>query len=133
MSNQEFGGKYGKKKPPWWKPFLPILGLLLLFVFGAIAFVLSEPVARQIDTFVTQRALPMREMQIISGIGLFIIQVLLLAMVYAIFQPKGPKGVSERELDREKREKLKEQQAANRRKKEMMAKMRARNKSINER
>lgn len=133
MSNQEFGGKYGKKKPPWWKPFLPIFGLLLLFVFGAVAFVLSEPVARQVDMMVTQRALPMREMQIISGIALFIIQVFLLAMVYAVFQPKGPKGVSERELDREKREKLKEQQAANRRKKEMMAKMRARNKSINER
>jgi uncharacterized membrane protein len=133
MSSQEFGGKYAKKKPPWWKPFLPLLGLLLLVIFGAVSFVLSGPVAAQVDAMVTQRALPMREMQIISGIAIFIVQVFFVAMIYAIFQPKGPKGVTERELDREKREMLKEQQAANRRKKEMLAKMRARNKSINER
>jgi uncharacterized membrane protein len=133
MSSQEFGGKYAKKKPPWWKPFLPLLGLLLLVIFGVVSFVLSGPVAAQVDAMVTQRALPMREMQIISGIAIFIVQVFFVAMIYAIFQPKGPKGVTERELDREKREMLKEQQAANRRKKEMLAKMRARNKSINER
>lgn len=133
MSNQEFGGKYAPKKPPWWKPFLPLFGLLLLAVFGAVAFVLAEPVARQVDVLVTQRALPLQEMTIISGIAIFIVQVFFVAMIYALFQPKGPKGVTERELDREKREMLKEQQAANRRKKEMMAKMRAKNKSINER
>jgi hypothetical protein len=94
MSSQEFGGKYAKKKPPWWKPFLPLLGLLLLVIFGVVSFVLSGPVAAQVDAMVTQRALPMREMQIISGIAIFIVQVFFVAMIYAIFQPKGPKGVT---------------------------------------
>lgn len=132
MSENKFGGKYAPKKKSWLKPFLPVFGLLLLIAFGLIAYALSSPITQFIDARVTTRTLPLPQIQLIVGIGVFIVEVMLLAMVYSIFQPKTPRGTTERELDREKKERIKEEQAATRRKRDMQAKMRASNKSVND-
>lgn len=123
----EYGGKYAPKKKPWWQPFLPVLGLVMLIVFGGIAYLLSAPLFEFIDSRVAVRLAP--QVQFLVAGAIFIVFVLLTAMIYSAFQPKMPKGVSEQDLDKEKKERQKEEAAANRRKKEMQAKMRARNRS----
>jgi phosphotransferase system glucose/maltose/N-acetylglucosamine-specific IIC component len=133
MSENQYGSKYAPKKPSPLKPFYPVIGLLVLVIFGAIAFAVSQPITNFIDQRVTTMPLPVSQLRIIVGVGVFIVLTLLLAMTYSIFQPKTPKGVSERDLDREKQERQKEEKAAARRKKEMQAKMRARNRQNNER
>lgn len=129
MSQNQYGGKYAPKKKPWWQPFLPVIGLLLLLGFAALAYLVSAPIMALIVERVPNRTLPKEQLQLIVAIAVFVVEVLLLAAVYSVFQPKTPRGTTERELDREKKENIKEQQAANRRKKEMQAKMRAQNRN----
>jgi hypothetical protein len=130
MSENLFNSKYQPKKPSPLKPFYPVIGLIILIVFGAISYFLSRPITELVDARTTI-ALEFAQLQLVIGIGIFIVLTLALAAVYSVFQPKTPKGVSERDLDREKQEKMREAAAANRRKKEMQAKMRARNKQNN--
>ncbi len=132
MSENQFGTKYAPKKESRLKPFYPVLGLLILIAFGALAYFVSGPITQWVDGVATI-PLPLLQLRPIVGVGTFIVLTLLLAMVYSIFQPKTPKGVSERDLDREKQERIKEDKAMNRRKKEMQAKMRARNRQNNDR
>jgi hypothetical protein len=130
MSENLFNSKYQPKKRSPLKPFYPVIGLFILIVFGAISYFLSRPVTELVDARTTI-ALEFAQLQLVIAIGIFIVLILALAAVYSVFQPKTPKGVSERDLDREKQEKMREAAAANRRKKEMQAKMRARNKQNN--
>lgn len=130
MSENLFNSKYQPKKPSPLKPFYPVIGLIILILFGAISYFLSRPVTELVDARTTI-ALEFAQLQLVIAIGIFIVLTLALAAVYSVFQPKTPKGVSERDLDREKQEKMREAAAANRRKKEMQAKMRARNKQNN--
>jgi type VI protein secretion system component VasK len=124
----EYAGKYKSKRKNWLKPFLPVLGLLVLAIAGGVGYYVSAPLLALVQQYVP--GIPnSQEMQILSGFVVFLVIVSAFALIYAAFQPRLPKGVSEADLDREKREKQKEAAAAKRRKMEMQAKMRQRNRS----
>jgi len=123
----EYSSKKAGKARSKLQPFLYAIGFILILAAGAASYFLSAPafaeLKKRISGFPTQP-----EIQIIVGGAIFLILIMIVAMFYAAFQPRLPKGVSEQDLDREKRERQKEMDAAKRRKKEMQAKMRARNK-----
>jgi type VI protein secretion system component VasK len=121
----EYSGKYAPKKKDPLKPFLPLIGMAILFILGGIAFVLSEPLLQFLQQRVPQALDPRMRWALAAVI--FIVGVMIIGLIYSAVTPKGPKGITERELDKQKQERAKEEQAAKRRKAEMQAKMRARN------
>jgi uncharacterized membrane protein len=123
----EYSAKKAAKPRNKWQPFLYALGFIIILVVGAASYFLSEPAFRELRLRVS--GFPSQpEVRFVVAGAIFLIVIMVLSMIYAAFQPRMPRGVSEQDLDREKRERQKEMDAAKRRKKEMQAKMRARNK-----
>jgi hypothetical protein len=128
MVDKDYGGEGRIKKTGrnWQRILLPIVGLLMIVASGVVAFILSSPVGqwlrRNIGSIGSTDA---RSVQLAAGVGIFIIILLVYAAIYAAIVPKPPKGVSESELDKEKRERFEEEQRAKRRKREMKNKMKA--------
>jgi type VI protein secretion system component VasK len=120
-----YGGKYAPRKKNPLKPFYPVIGLLILILGGGFAYLVSPSVTSWLDLRV-EGTFPPQMRLIVAGV-IFLLIILVLGMVFSVFQPKTPKGVSEKDLDKEKQERLKEQQAAAKRRKEMQTKMRQRN------
>ena len=110
-------------KPSKRSPFLPVIGLILLIVAGAIAWFLSDPAYGFLRDNV--QGIPAQAvMRYIIAVAIFLVEILLVAAVYALFQPRTPRMVTEQELDREKQERLREREASDRRKKQMREKLR---------
>lgn len=118
----EYGGKFAPKKKDPLKPFIPVIGLFLAIIAGAIAYFASEPALEVVKTYIAIGDAP--EMRWVVAGAIFLLIIMVVGMLYTVFQPRLPKGVSESDLDREKQEKAKEAAAAARRKREMQAKMR---------
>jgi hypothetical protein len=122
----------GPKKPTRFGFLRYAFGIAILLIGGVIAYFASLPV----KNFIVQRITTIPntpEIQIAVGIGIFLMVVMVMALVYSVFQPRIPKGVSEHDLDKEKQARLREELAAKRRKKDMQAKMRQRNQQQNKR
>ncbi len=97
------------------KALAPIIGLIALVVAGAGAFFLSTP----IETLLLENiaGLPINgTMQIVAGIGIFVLILMVFGLLYALIAPK-PKTVHESELKREidaRRANQKQQRKTNR-------------------
>ncbi len=104
-------------------PFLPAIGLVLLIVAGAAAWFLSDPayafLRENVQNIPTQAVL-----RYVIAVGIFLVEILLIAALYAAFQPRPPKLATEKQLDREKQERLREREESDRRKKQMREKLR---------
>ena len=123
----EYSAKKAAKPKSKWQPFLYALGFIIILVVGALSYFLSEPAFRELRLRIS--GFPNQpEVRFVVAGAIFLITIMVLSVIYSAFQPRMPKGVTEHDLDREKRERQKEMDAAKRRKKEMQAKMRARNK-----
>lgn len=107
--------------------FLPFLGLILIISFGAIAYILSEPVHQYIYTqFIEEseirNATPVEDsfdnekIQYVVGGAIFIILVMIGGALYALGAPKEKIKVTERELKQEKLRREEEVRAMKRRK-----------------
>lgn len=126
MSMEEYSNKYKPKKKNYLKPFMPIIGIIILAIAAGMGYITSEPLLRLLQDNVP--GVPFsQEMQLVVAGTVFLVIILAFGLIYSAFQPGMPKGVSESDLDREKRDREKEILAAKRRKKEMQAKMRQRN------
>ena len=123
----EYSGGIRKKGRGGLRPFLPAIGFILALAAGAISWVLSEPAVALLRDNIA--GIPDDiAVQVVVGAAIFALLITVFAALYSAFQPKQPKGVSERDLDKEKRERAAEEAAMKRRKKEMRDKMRQRNK-----
>lgn len=113
-----------KKKASWTRALLPILGILIMVVAGAIAYFASEPAYDWLRT--TFPEIPNDPaLQIVVGVGIFIIIVLIVALIYSIAFAKKPEYmVTEQQLSKERKQKEEEEAAARRRQKVMRDRMR---------
>ncbi len=127
----EFSGKYGPKKKTPMKIFYPVIGLLVAAISAAVAYFGSEPALAFIQQNIPQFQGDYDTLRLIVAVAIFFVLVMVFGMAFAMTQPKMPKGVSEKDLDREKQLKAKEEAEAKRRKKEMVQKMRQRNRQAN--
>lgn len=119
--------KQAEKKNPL-QAFLPIIGLVLIVIAGAIAFFASAPAHDFLmDQFPGQ--IPNQDVvQYAVGGIIFLLIILFVALIYAAFQPKPEMTVTERELDREKKERERERLERKKRQKRMKERMRKANK-----
>jgi predicted outer membrane lipoprotein len=121
MSFEDEYTKQTEKKNPL-TAFLPILGLLLAVAFGAIAFIVSEPVqdllAENISGFPREQ-----EAQYVVAVVIFISLVLIGGAIYATLAPKPPKLVSERELKKEREQREQEIRDRKRRQRKVQEQM----------
>jgi flagellar biosynthesis/type III secretory pathway M-ring protein FliF/YscJ len=128
MSSQEYISKASKKNSI--ARWLPALGFLLVLALGAVSYVISEPVHEAVYSAMFE------EQELMRGIGrgspssfmqptgqygvafvIFIVLLLLVGILYAIFAPKPKIRVHESELKKERiqneqdrrREKLRKQ------------------------
>ncbi|MFW5709006.1 MAG: hypothetical protein ACOCX5_02175 [Chloroflexota bacterium] len=128
MSFEDEYQRRGKKKSSI-APWLPAMGFILLVAFGAIAFVLSEPVHEFIyEQFFLedeiQNNVPLsesfgrEEIQYVVGVVIFLLVTMLGGLFYAMFAPKpaAENRVTERDMKREREAKLKEQMERKKRK-----------------
>jgi len=108
--------------------FLPLIGLFLIAAGAAVGYVLSKPATEWLQNTVLPNnyddiANNFETVQLIVGIVIAVILLLFTAMIYAAFAPKPTKLVSERELKKEKEDKLAEELARKKRKQEVNRKM----------
>lgn len=107
-TDEEYGVKVRKGKGL--KPFYPLIGLILIGAFAAIAYVIGPVVTNALldsgtlylEDFATQYE-PMK--LIVSG-AVFFAMTLLGALLFAVAAPKPKRAsanVSERDLDRERK------------------------------
>jgi len=121
-----------KKKNPL-QAFLPVLGLLLLLLAGAIGFFASGPVYHILNTntsLFAQVSAPQQQMELVVGIVIGLLVVMIVSAIYAAaFAPKPSKLVSEKQMMKERQDKEAERLAKKRRQQQMRAKMKQRNKN----
>lgn len=102
----------------WRNVLLPVMGFLLLGSGAAIAFALSAPATEFLQSRVD---LPQDTdgLQIVIGVGIFLIVLLVFATFYALFAPKPDKIISENELAKEKKAREREVIAQRKRRREI--------------
>lgn len=86
-----------RKSQSWWG----IAGLILVVAFGAIAFVLSTPVAES-----TIRLVPGIDQQLwrlFVGGAIFVLLIAISGILFSLFAPRKKDRFSERELDKERK------------------------------
>ena len=102
-----------RRNQAWWG----IAGLILAMAFGAIAYVLSEPLAAQTIRLVPGIALHL--WRIFVGAAIFVGLIAVAGILFALFAPKRKDKFNERELDKERRQLWAEEKAKKLRQKEV--------------
>lgn len=108
MGTDENYGAEGKvRRGNGIRPFLPLMGFLLIVSFGAMSYVLGPMLYQQ---FGASLGLPADVGPIFFGVVIFVILLFVSFMLYAMFAPKKPKaarglkvGVTERDLANERK------------------------------
>jgi hypothetical protein len=103
------------------RAFLPIMGLMLLVAFGAIAWIASEPLHDFVyEEFFQQEeatdgilpgdenSFARDEVQYFFAAGTFLLLLMLSGFTYALFAPKPTKLATEAELKKEREAKRRE-------------------------
>lgn len=133
-NKQQFGGKYAPKPKEPLRPFYPIIGLIIAAIAGAVAFFGAPPLYELIRVNFLQNATvslpPVNQMEIIVGVMIFMVIVMLFGLVFALFQPKTPRSITEQGLLEEKKERERERRRAENRQRTMREKMRKANKDF---
>jgi predicted histidine transporter YuiF (NhaC family) len=114
--------KYKKKRDPL-TAFLPALGLILIVALAAIAYVLSEPAGEVVRDNIIQDTQDVDEQQVqmVTGGVIFLVGVLLVGMLYALFapRPRSEDRVTEADIKKEKEAKQREYIARRKRQKKI--------------
>lgn len=119
--------KQAKKKDPI-APFLPIIGLVIIVLAGGFAYLVSGPAHDFLRSQLGSQIPNEPVVQYAIAGMIFLLIVLVVGMVFAAFQPKPEMTVSERQLDKEKKEREKERLERKKRQRLMKEKMRKANK-----
>lgn len=97
------------------RAFLPIMGLLLMVCFGAIAWVLGPMLY---NSFGLNLGMPADWGPVVFGVTIFVVLLFLSYVLYAMFVPRRAKGISEHDLEKERatREQIRRAMRKNKRK-----------------
>lgn len=131
----DYQSKFAPKKKDPLRPFLPIIGLVIMAIAGAVGWfgspILLELGQDYIPAEVTAAMDAMTLQYVVTGM-IFLLVVALFATIYALFAPKPDKLVSEATLKREREEMLAERRRMKARKGKMRQKMKSANKDISD-
>ncbi len=131
----EIRGKYEPEKKDPLRAFLPIIGLIIIVIAGAVGwfsapFVLEyggqyipSEVTTQLDEFT---------LQVLVAVAIFFIIVAVFSAIYALFSPKTNKLVTESTLKQERIAKDQERRRTKARKRKMKARMKEANKDFSD-
>lgn len=131
----EIRGKYEPEKKDPLRAFLPIIGLIIIVIAGAVGwfsapFVLEyggqyipSEVTAQLDEFT---------LQVLVAVAIFFIIVAVFSAIYALFSPKPNKLVTESVLKQERLAKDQERRRTKARKRKMKARMKEANKDFSD-
>jgi type VI protein secretion system component VasK len=97
------------------RAFLPVMGLLLIVCFGAIAWVLGPLLY---NAFGSNLGMPADWGPVVLGVTIFVVLLFLSYVLYAMFVPRRAKGISEHDLEKERvaREQMRRAMRKNKRK-----------------
>lgn len=126
MTDEDYSLK--KAKGTSIRAFFPIIGLILIIVFGVIAWILAPIVTDIVNNAGLLQGFPpelLERFDLISGGLIFMVMMLFTGLLYAVAAPKPTKSVSERDLDKERKARIAGEQEAKVRKKKAQAKMAA--------
>ena len=119
------------KRRKWLRAFYPIIGLVVMGIAGAIAYVGSLPACDLLASrgIFSGSTVDPQTLQIAVGGGIFLVIILLIAFVFAVIQPKDKtrKLVTEKALVKEREQMQAEAKAKKRRQQAMRKKMKQRN------
>jgi hypothetical protein len=111
------------------RKFLPALGMILIIAFGAIAWVLQEPLrdlaVEQFPDLPQENEDGYKEVGYIASGVVFGVLVMIGGLMYAAFAPKPGLSVSEKELRQEKTRREAEQRARRKRQRDVRRQMAA--------
>jgi hypothetical protein len=102
-----------RRNQAWWG----IAGLILAIAFGAIAYIVSQPLAEQTIRLVPGIAPNL--WRIFVGAAIFVGLIALSGILFALFAPKRKDKFNERELDKERKQLWAEAKAKKMRQKEV--------------
>ena len=119
----EYVEKSRKKKNPLAKYF-PVIGFILALCLAGIAYVLSKPLNELLQRQVANYPFDSADLiQLIVGAVIFVVGIMLAAMIYAAFAPRPTKLATEKQMEKERNEKIREKEIMKRRKREVNRKM----------
>ncbi|MEO1166351.1 MAG: hypothetical protein AAFV98_21420 [Chloroflexota bacterium] len=124
----DYQSKFAPKKKDPLRPFLPIIGLLIMGIAGVVGWYVSPIVldlGLQYDIIPAQvtGALTATELQYVVAGMIFLLIVALFATIYAVFAPKPERLVSEASLKKEREDKIAERRRIKARRGKMRRRM----------
>lgn len=122
-TDEEYGSSGKRRRSKGIRPWLPLIGLLLLLSFGAMAFVLSEPLYNAAASTFVMDVTP-EVGRLVAGVVLFVVFSFIGLIIYAIFAPKRTHLTNEHLLERERQAKKAEQVAKKKRQRQVAIEMR---------
>lgn len=126
-TDEEYGVKQRKGKGL--RPFYPLIGLILIGAFGAIAYVIGPVVTNSLldnGILILEDNAQYEPMKLIISGVVFFAMTLIGALLFAIAAPKPKKAsanVSERDLDRERKARMQAELDAKKRQKKVRNEM----------
>lgn len=122
-TDEEYSSSGKFKRSKGIKPWLPVIGLLLLVSFGAMAYVLSEPLYNAVAASFAMDIAPDIG-RLVAGVVLFVLLSFVGLIIYAMFAPKRTHLTNENLLERERKAKKAEQVAKKKRQRQVGIEMR---------
>lgn len=131
----DYKSKYAEKKKDPLRPFLPVIGLIIIAIAGAVGYFGAPFALEAVQDFIpleVTRQLTSQQLEwIMMGI-IFLLIVAVFATIFAIFAPKPSKLVKESTLKRERDEKELERRRTKARRRKMKARMKQANKDVSD-
>jgi len=133
----DYQSKFAPKKKDPLRPFLPIIGLLIMGIAGVVGW-FGSPIVLDlglqydiIPAQVTSALQPIELQYTVAGM-IFLLIVALFATIYAIFASKPEQLVSEASLKKARDEKIAERRRIKARKSKMRQRMKSGNQDLND-
>ncbi|GAB5490008.1 MAG: hypothetical protein Phog2KO_02230 [Phototrophicaceae bacterium] len=132
MSSQ---GKYKVAKKDPLRAFLPIIGIIIMVVAGAVGWFSSPFVLEFLGPYIpTEVTTQLDEftLQILVAVVIFFMLIATFSAIYAMFAPKPSKLVTESALKKERDAKAQERRRTKARSRKMKARMKEANKDFSD-
>jgi type VI protein secretion system component VasK len=106
------------------RTFFPLIGLILMIAYGAIAWAFAPSLSYTIQTNVATIPPDMLQyLDLISGGIIFLVLLLMTTLLYASAAPKPKRQVSENQLDKERKERIAAEVERKKRQRQVRTKM----------
>ena len=120
----EYSGRYRPKKKNPMAKFFPVVGFLLALCLAGIAYVVSKPLNETLMNQVANYPFESADtIQLIVGAVIFLVGMMFIGLIYAAVAPRPTKLATEKQMEKERNEKLREKEMMKRRKREVNRKM----------